>query len=364
MKRILIAVAAVTTLTACSQATNPEPPASPATTTGSSATSDAVTAPTVTGEIARNLEAPWSVVPLSGDRALISERDRATILLLEEGQTTEIGNPPEVLPGGEGGLLGLAVQSPDPDTVYAYYTAATDNRVVAFDFDGERLSNERTILGGIPKGLIHNGGRIAFGPDGLLYIATGETGQPDLAQDPTSLAGKILRVTPKGNPAPGNPDPDSPVWSSGHRNVQGLAWDDAGRLWATEFGQDDVDELNLIEPGANYGWPQCEGRCDVPGTTNPKATWSPTATSSPSGLAIVNGSAWVAALRGQALYEVRLTGDRASDPQAWFDGEFGRLRDVVEAPDGQLWVVTNNTDGRGEPKGGDDRIVQVEVPQR
>jgi glucose/arabinose dehydrogenase len=321
-----------------------------------------VTEPTVTGEIARNLQAPWSVVPLSGDRALISERDTARILLLSDGEVTEIGNPPEVLPGGEGGLLGLAVQSPDPETVFAYYTAATDNRVVAFDFDGESLSNERTVLGGIPKGFIHNGGRIAFGPDGFLYVATGETGEPDLAQQRTSLAGKILRITPKGNPAPGNPDPASPVWSYGHRNVQGLAWDADGRLWASEFGQDDVDELNLIEPGANYGWPQCEGPCDIPGTTNPKATWSPTATSSPSGLAIVNGSAWVAALRGQALYEVRLDGSRASEPQAWFDGDYGRLRDVVEAPDGQLWVVTNNTDGRGEPKGDDDRIVQVEVP--
>ncbi len=359
MKHILIAALTVSALAGCSQATNPEPPASPI---PESPIASAVTEPTVAGEIARNLQAPWSVVPLSGDRALISERDSATILLLSNGQTTAIANPPEVLPGGEGGLLGLAVQSPDPDTVYAYYTAATDNRVVAFDFDGESLSNERTILGGIPKGVIHNGGRIAFGPDGFLYVATGETGQPDLAQDRASLAGKILRVTPKGNPAPGNPDPDSPVWSYGHRNVQGLAWDAAGRLWATEFGQEDVDELNLIEPGANYGWPQCEGACDIPGTTNPAATWSPTSTSSPSGLAIVNGSAWVAALRGQALYEVRLDGTRAEDPQAWFEGEYGRLRDVVEAPDGQLWVVTNNTDGRGEPKGGDDRIVAVEVP--
>ncbi len=360
MRHILFAALTVAALAACSEPTNPEPPASKVPTGSAAATP--VSEPTVTAEIARNLEAPWSVVPLSGDRALISERDTAKVLLLSDGRTTEIANPPEVLPEGEGGLLGLAVQSPDPDTVYAYYTAATDNRVVAFDFDGERLTDERTILGGIPKGLIHNGGRIAFGPDGFLYVATGETGQPDLAQDRTSLAGKILRITAKGNPAPGNPDPASPVWSYGHRNVQGLAWDNAGRLWATEFGQEDVDELNLIEPGANYGWPQCEGECDIPGTTNPAATWSPTATSSPSGMAIVNGSAWVAALRGQALYEVRLDGRRASDPTAWFEGDYGRLRDVVEAPDGQLWVVTNNTDGRGDPAAGDDRIIEVEVP--
>ncbi len=325
-------------------------------------TTAAVPEPTISGEVATGLQAPWSVVPLSSGRALISERDTARILLLAGGRTTVIANPAQVLPDGEGGLLGLAVRTPDPERVYAYYTAATDNRVVVFDFDGQKLSNERTILGGIPKGFIHNGGRIAFGPDGYLYVATGETGQPDLAQEPRSLAGKILRISPNGNPAPGNPDSTSPVWSIGHRNVQGLAWDAEGRLWATEFGQEDVDELNLIEPGKNYGWPRCEGACTVPGMTNPSATWSPTSTSSPSGLAILNGSAWVAALRGQALYEVRLDGTRASQPQAWFAEDLGRLRDVVATPEGDLWVVTNNTDGRGSPRTGDDRIVEVVVP--
>ncbi|MCU0278578.1 MAG: PQQ-dependent sugar dehydrogenase [Candidatus Nanopelagicales bacterium] len=329
----------------------------------SSPTVDEVTFPTIDGDIASDLAAPWSVVPLADGSALISERDSARILLLRDGRTTVIGNPAQVLPEGEGGLLGLAVRSPDPKRVYAYYTAATDNRVVVFDFDGTALTNERTVLGGIPKGVIHNGGRIAFGPDGYLYVATGETGVPELAQDRRSLAGKILRVTPSGNPAPDNPDPTSPVWSYGHRNVQGLAWDTDGQLWASEFGQEDVDELNLIEPGRNYGWPMCEGACDIPGMTNPKATWSPTATSSPSGLAILNGSAWVAALRGQALYEVRLLGTSASEPKAWFAEDLGRLRDVVATPEGNLWVVTNNTDGRGSPRAGDDRIVEVVVPQ-
>jgi glucose/arabinose dehydrogenase len=357
MKPGLFAVIAVL-VAGCSQAATPAPEPSPP----QSSAASPVSAPTVTQTVASNLKAPWSVVPLAEDRALISQRDSAEILLLDGGTTTVAGTVPEVLAEGEGGLLGLAMKTPDADTVYAYYTAATDNRVVAFDFDGSTLSNERTILGGIPKGFIHNGGRIAFGPDGYLYIATGEIGQPDLAQDPSSLAGKVLRVTPKGNPVASNPDPRSPVWSWGHRNIQGLAWDSKGQLWATEFGQEDVDELNLIEAGTNYGWPQCEGACDVPGMTNPKATWSPTSTSSPSGLAIVDDVAWVAGLRGQALFEVRLQGQQAEEPQAWFEGEFGRLRDVVAAPQGGLWVLTNNTDGRGTPGDDDDQLLAVEVP--
>lgn len=343
-------------LTACTQ-TPPEPRSSAPAPASSAAT--AVSEPTVTQALATDLRAPWSVVPLADGRALISQRDSGQILLLDGGATTVAGTLPEVRAEGEGGLLGLAMRS--PDRVYAYYTAATDNRVVALDFDGQRLTDERLILGGIPKGFIHNGGRIAFGPDGKLYIATGEIGQPDLAQDPASLAGKILRVLPNGNPAPDNPDPRSPVWSLGHRNVQGLAWDSRDQLWASEFGQDDVDELNLIEPGSNYGWPMCEGPCDEPGMTNPAATWSPTSTSSPSGLAIVDDVAWVAGLRGQALFEVRLDGRSAAEPKPWFSQEYGRLRDVVAAPGG-VWVLTNNTDGRGSPGPQDDKLLAIAVP--
>lgn len=322
----------------------------------------AVTEPTITATVAQDLKAPWSVLPLSETSALISQRDTAEILLVRDGQTSVAGTVPQTLPGGEGGLLGLAMKSPDDDKVFVYYTAATDNRVAVFDFDGTTLSNEQPVLGGIPKGTIHNGGRIAFGPDGYLYVATGEIGQPDMAQDPQALGGKILRITTDGSPAPGNPDPQSPVWSLGHRNVQGLAWDSQDQLWATEFGQNDVDELNLIEPGKNYGWPQCEGACDIPGMTNPKASWSPTATASPSGLAIVDDVAWVAALRGEALYEVRLDGDKASEPTAWLQKDLGRVRDVVAGPQGELWVLSNNTDGRGQPGAGDDRLVAVAIP--
>jgi glucose/arabinose dehydrogenase len=361
MKRWSLLLAAAM-LAGCGAAS--APPESPTPASPVQPSPPAVTEPTVTATLATNLKAPWSVAPLTGDRALISERDSAQILLLADGQTSVAGTVDQVLAQGEGGLLGLALRSPSADKLYAYYTAATDNRVVVFDFDGSQLSNERTILGGIPKGLIHNGGRIAFGPDGYLYVATGETGVPELAQDQASLAGKVLRITASGNPAPGNPDPQSPVWSWGHRNIQGLAWDSAGNLWATEFGQEDVDELNLIEAGKNYGWPQCEGPCDVPGMTNPAATWSPTSTSSPSGLAIVDDVAWVAGLRGQALFEIDLNGTRAGDPFPWFTGDHGRLRDVVAAPDGGLWLLTNNTDGRGNPGRDDDQLLVVSLPDR
>ncbi|MEZ5185694.1 MAG: PQQ-dependent sugar dehydrogenase [Candidatus Nanopelagicales bacterium] len=366
MGRIFMVVVALGLLAGCGADQAPEPtspaPTSVSPSSSPTVTEPTVTEPTVTATVADNLAAPWSVLPLAKGKALVSERNSGDILLLVEGKTAVAGNIPEVAAEGEGGLLGLAMASPQADRVFAYYTSATDNRVVALDFDGQRLSNERTVLSGIPKGFIHNGGRIAFGPDGFLYVATGETGQPELAQERSSLGGKILRITTKGEPAPGNPDPKSPVWSYGHRNVQGLAWDTQGQLWASEFGQNDVDELNLIEPGKNYGWPRCEGPCDIRGMTNPKATWSPTSTASPSGLAIVDGSAWVATLRGETLYQVPLDGDRALKPRAWFGGELGRLRDVVETPEGSLWLVTNNTDGRGEPKSGDDRILDVQLP--
>lgn len=315
-------------------------------------------------DVATGLDVPWAVARLRDGSALVTHRDSGAISRIGAGGAVSLaGTVAGVVPGGEGGLLGIAVEpGADPGTAYVYYTAATDNRVAAFTITDSGLRNQRTVLTGIPKGSIHNGGRIAFGPDGHLYVATGETGAPDLAQDPASLGGKILRITTDGSPAPGNPDPSSEVYSLGHRNVQGLAWDDDGRLWATEFGQSDVDELNLIEPGGNYGWPRCEGRCDQPGLIDPEVEWSPTSIASPSGLAIADGSAWVASLRGQALWRVPLSGASAGTPQQLLEGELGRLRDVVVGPAGTLWLTTSNTDGRGSPRPRDDRIVSVTVP--
>src|SRR5690606_27361347 len=181
----------------------------------------------------------------------------------EPGVVRDVGAVEGVAARGEGGLLGLATAG---DAVFAYLTTATDNRVVRMDFDGQALGPPAPILTGIPTGgSRHDGGRIAFGPDGRLYVATGGIGDPPLAQDRSSLAGKILRINPDGSIPADNPDPQSPVWSFGHRNVQGLAWDPGGRLWATEYGAGTWDELNLIEPGGNYGWPVAEGRQEMPG---------------------------------------------------------------------------------------------------
>jgi glucose/arabinose dehydrogenase len=217
------------------------------------------------------------------------------------------------------------------------------------------------VFKGIPKGTVHNGGRIAFGPDGMLYAGTGEGGRRGLAQDRTSLGGKILRLTPEGEPAPGNPFPGSPVYSYGHRNVQGLAWDDRQRLFASEFGQDTWDELNAIKPGGNYGWPQAEGRSSDPAFQNPMAQWH-TDDASPSGIAYVKGVIWMAALKGRRLWRIPLKGTEASAaPQAFLTGQYGRLRTVVAAGGDKLWLTTSNTDGRGHPKQGDDRVLEVEV---
>ena len=199
---------------------------------------------------------------------------------------------------------------------------------------------------------------MVFGPDGLLYVSTGEAGQPELAQDRGSLGGKILRITQDGDPGPGNPDQSSPIWTWGHRNVQGLAFDDQGNLWASEFGQDTFDELNLIKKGHNYGWPTVEGKGDEPGLTNPQITWS-TDDASPSGLAFLDGRLWLGALRGERLWRVDVDGQKASDEKPFFVGKYGRVRTVVPAPDGNLWVTTSNRDGRGDPAAQDDRILLV-----
>ncbi|KUL37121.1 glucose sorbosone dehydrogenase, partial [Streptomyces sp. NRRL F-4489] len=313
-------------------------------------------------------------VPGGGD-LLVGERDTGRIVRVAArgGKVTEVGSVPGVAAEEEGGLLGIAVSSSfgSDHQVYAYFTTASDNRIARMIYDerrgpGDQLGAPDTIFKGIPKGRFHNGGRLAFGPDKMLYATTGETGDKALAQDKASPAGKILRMTPDGEPAHGNPEPDSVVYDYGHRNVEGLAWDGAKRLWASEFGQDAWDELNLIEPGRNYGWPRVEGkRRDgapvPPGYADPVLVWKP-ADASPSGLAYAGGSLWMASLRGERLWRIPLNGTKpAAAPQAFLQGRYGRLRTVVAAGDGALWLVTGNTDGRGTPRKGDDRILRLEV---
>ena len=315
--------------------------------------------------IASGLTSPWSIVPLPElpGQALVSERDTGIIQWVGEGGTlTPIGTVPDVAHGGEGGLLGLALLDADADRwLYAFLTTASDNRIVRMKLGtGYALGATETVLAGLPKARNHNGGRIAFGPDGMLYATAGDAAQPDRAQDPASLGGKILRMTPTGEVPSDNPFPDSYVYSLGHRNPQGLAWDADGQLWAAEFGQNTWDEVNRITPGANYGWPAVEGVGGVDGFTDPVVTW-PTSEASPSGLVAIDGTLFLAALRGQRVWALYPLPGGQLDAVAWFTGEFGRIRDVVPAADGSLWFVTNNTDGRGEPREGDDRLLQVRL---
>lgn len=308
--------------------------------------------------VVTGLRAPWGLGFLPGGDALVTERDTARVLRIPAGggRPVEVTRIQETAPAGEGGLLGLAV-SPTYDRdglVYVYVTTATDNRILRFRLDDP--SRTEVVLDAIPSGRIHNGGRLVFGPDGMLYAGTGEAGNRALAQDPQSLGGKVLRMTPDGRPPPGA---TSVVYSLGHRNVQGLAFDSAGRLWQTEFGQNRFDEVNLLTPGSNGGWPDVEGPGDGGGRyLAPSVTWT-TSQASPSGAAVAAGSLWVAALRGERLWRVPLDGDRTGPPQSLFEGRFGRLRTVTPAPDGSLWVLTSNTDGRANPRADDDRILRL-----
>ena len=307
--------------------------------------------------IVSDLAAPWGLVTLKDGTFLISERDERRILRVHNDSTSLVGTIDEASPAGEGGLLGLAITK-DEKTVFAYYTAADDNRIVSMSWNGRDLGAPKVILRGIPKGFIHNGGRMVIGPDDYLYVGTGESGDGSLAQDKDSLGGKILRLRVDGRPAPGNPF-DNEVFSYGHRNVQGLAFDADGRLWASEFGQQEWDELNLIREGANYGWPEVEGSGKVKGMTNPKVVWR-TRDASPSGLAYWQGGLWMAGLRGARLWEIPLDGASTRAPIAHFRGDYGRLRTVVVAHDGNSLLLSNsNTDGRGDPSRDDDRLFRV-----
>ncbi|MBA2764227.1 MAG: PQQ-dependent sugar dehydrogenase [Thermoleophilaceae bacterium] len=320
--------------------------------------------------IAEGLEVPWGLTFLPDGDALYTERDSGRLLRLdpESGESEAIQTLP-TRGDGEGGALGLAL-SPDFEgdgLLYAYITTERDNRVVRFEIGAE----PEPVLTGIPQNSFHDGGRIAFGPDGKLYVATGDAGDPDAAQDRGSLAGKILRVEPDGSVPRDNPIEDSPVYSLGHRNVEGLAWDEDDQLFASEFGENAFDEVNRIEAGGNFGWPLFEGdggaEAENEGFINPITTWL-TAEASPSGAAILidggipqwEGDLFVAALRGERLWRVELARDgTVAGREPLLEGELGRIRNALAAPDGSLWVTTSNRDGRGSPRSGDDKIIRL-----
>jgi len=315
--------------------------------------------------VATGLEAPWEIAFLPDRSALVTERPGRVRLL---GRNGKLDPDPvaevEVAAFGEGGLLGLAV---DPRFrrnrfVYLYRSTDSGNEVLRYRFEGGKLTEDAVVLDGIEAGAIHNGGRMHFGPDGSLYVSTGETGNPGLAQDPDSLNGKILRLAnPRGASA------RAEVVSLGHRNVQGFDWDAQGRLFATEFGPDSDDEVNLIEEGKNYGWPEAQGEESENGSVPALVNYEDVI--APSGATFVSmpGSAWsgdflFANLVGEQVRRVTIDGTEGKDTGSLFEGDLGRLRTVVEGPDGGIYALTNNTDGRGSPRDGDDKVVRIVPP--
>lgn len=311
----------------------------------------------------KNLDVPWALTFLPDDGSiLITQRGGEVLLLDREGGT----NPKEIAKidvrqNGESGLHGLAIHPkyPEKPFIYLYYTYSSNgnialNRVSRFNFDGESLKDEQVIVDKIPGAIFHDGGRIKFGVDEYLYITTGDAQNPSLAQDKNSLAGKILRVTDEGRSVEGNPFGNL-VYSYGHRNPQGITWDDKNNLWATEHGQSATDELNLIEAGNNYGWPAIRGDQKAEGMIEPKLH-SGSQTWAPAGAAFFEGSIFFGGLRGQALYQIKLG---QLELVEHFKGEVGRIRDVVLGPDNILYITSSNKDGRGTPSAEDDKIFRV-----
>ncbi|MFF0823154.1 PQQ-dependent sugar dehydrogenase [Micromonospora haikouensis] len=331
--------------------------------TGSACTSAVCGTTVVTTE--RDL--PWGLVQLSDGTVLYGRRDLFDVVAMNPDGTDKrsIGSVPNAAgTNGEGGVLGLAVASTFATDrwLYIYHTTATDNRIVRMRYDGTlQTSSLQVLVTGIPRNKYHNGGRLRFGPDGMLYAATGDGQTPDRAQDVNDLAGKVLRIRPDGTVPADNPFGNQ-VWSYGHRNPQGLAFDSRGRLFEQEFGNNVMDETNIIVRGGNYGWPACEGTvgdCANPNYRAPVRTY-PVADASCSGLAIVRDVVYLACLRGNRMYREVISGDTLTDVQQYFVGTYSRLRTVEPTIDGNLWLTTSTGgDKDSVPNNSNERILKV-----
>lgn len=326
--------------------------------------------------VATGLDVPWEMRFLPDGNLVVTERTGRIVRVdPTTGAVTPLGDLP-VTANGESGLLGLAVDPDFPAQPYLYVVYTHDaghsglqNRVSRLTLSGDVIGEEKTLVDGIPAGSIHDGGRVAFGPDGFLWVTTGDAGQGSLAQDRGSLAGKVLRMDRDGLPASGNPFPGSVVYSYGHRNPQGIAWLPGDPLpFLTEHGPDTNDEINHVEAGGNFGWPTFVGTAGKPGFVDPIYTWTPTI--APAGAVFYEADA-IPGWRGSFLFVTlkeqdlrRLTpADAAfgavSHEDILLDGRFGRLRSIAVGPDGALYLGTSNRDGRGNPGSDDDRILRV-----
>ena len=313
--------------------------------------------------VASNLQIPWEIVWLPSGEMLVTQRP-GNLLLINNGQTVvSIEGVSQV---GEGGLQGMTL---DPDFsanqyLYLYLTARKEgsliNRVERYRVSDKTLLDRTVILDDLPAAQYHDGGRIAFGPDNKLYITIGDAGQASRAQELDFLGGKILRINKDGSIPEDNPFSDSPIYSYGHRNPQGLAWDNLGRLWATEHGRSGAssgyDELNLIEAGGNYGWPIIQGSESRQGMISPVVQSGADATWAPAGLLYYQNKLFFTGLRGESLYEYNL---ETKELKYHFFKEFGRLRAVALGPDAYFYLSTSNQDGRGQVREDDDKIIRI-----
>lgn len=369
MKRIFFAIPIVVAGYAAWKLLTPSSVFSPLQSQSPAVQNTALSQPEV---VAQGLDTPWAIAFLPNDVMLVTER-KGTVQKREKGKLAEGSTitVPGVQEVGEGGLLGIAAH-PDftqKPFVYFYLTARangenTTNQVVRMRYQNGALSQPEVILNNIPGASNHNGGRIAFGPDKHLYIGTGDAQEPSRAQDTKSLAGKILRVTDEGKPVAGNPF-NNEVYSYGHRNVQGLAWDPNGQLFATEHGRSGIrsglDELNIIMAGKNYGWPEIEGTETSGDMVVPAQNSGASDTWAPSGMAFHNSHLYFAGLRGQALYQSEVINGQPQPPTPLFKNEYGRIREVIMGPNNMLYFTTSNYDGRGAPKEGDDKVMRIQL---
>jgi glucose/arabinose dehydrogenase len=328
---------------------------------------DSVNQLPVLSVVADNLKTPWSIIKLDNDNFLLSEREGQIRLIQANGQSNVIKTIEEVNERGEGGLLGMAPhpQYEENNLIYLYYTYQNDqsntiNKLIKASFIDNNFTNIETIIDNIPGALYHNGGRIAFGPDNYLYITTGDAQNPEAAQDPNFLGGKILRVNDKGQAVADNPF-NNEVYSYGHRNPQGITWDKEGNLWATEHGQSATDELNLIRKGENYGWPIIVGNETKEKMKSPVLHSGISETWAPSGVAYYNNNIFFVGLRGNTLYQANIKDLDNIILKKHFSSEFGRLRDVIVDDNGILYFISNNTDGRGEASENDDKLYRLDL---